>query len=42
MDRLSRVLLLALLLAFSGWRLLRYLRLGMAKRPVGFASGAGT
>ena len=41
MDRLSRLLLVALLLAFSGWRLLRYLRLGMAKRPVGLASGAG-
>lgn len=41
MDRVSRLLLLVLLLAFAGWRLIRYLRLAMAKRSVGLASGAG-
>jgi len=41
MDRFSRLLLLVLLLAFAGWRLIRYLRLAMAKRSVGLASGAG-
>jgi hypothetical protein len=40
-DRVSRLLLLVLLLAFAGWRLIRYLRLAMARRSVGLASGAG-
>ena len=41
MDRVSRLLLLVLFLAFAGWRLVRYLKLGMRKRPVSVASGAG-
>jgi hypothetical protein len=40
-DRASRLLLLVLLLAFAAWRLVRYLKLGMRKRPVSVASGAG-
>ena len=41
MDRSSRVIFLALLVAFALWRLVRYLKMGMARRPAGIVSGAG-
>ncbi len=37
----SRLALIALILAFAIWRLVRYLKLGMAKRHPGLVSGAG-
>jgi hypothetical protein len=40
-DRASRLLFVVLLLGFAAWRLIRYVKLGMGKRPVGIASGAG-
>jgi hypothetical protein len=40
-DRVARLLLLLLILAIAGWRLVRYLKLAMGKRPVSVASGAG-
>jgi hypothetical protein len=40
-DRFSRLTLLILLVAFAVWRLVRYMKMGMARRPAGLVSGAG-
>jgi hypothetical protein len=40
-DRTSRLILLALVMVWAVWRLVRYLRLGMQRRPAGIAGGAG-
>jgi len=40
-ERLARAVAFLLILAFVVWRLLRYLRLGAARRPLGVPGGAG-
>jgi hypothetical protein len=41
LDKFSRFMLLGLVLGFAIWRLVRYLKMGMAKRHPGLVSGAG-